>query len=149
MEDAGKFKAYRKIYTLKFDDPQLAGLKIRAASVTMEKMLEVADQADRAEARAGLAEIRGLLQLFVDSLRSWNLQTEVADDVFEDAPQTLGGLLGNDPDLVLTIALTWWQAMTAVSPGLGKGSNSGGSSPEASIPMETLSPNLLSSNTQN
>jgi hypothetical protein len=136
-----KFKAYRKIFTLKFDDPQLEGLEVRAASITMEKMLEVADQADRAEARAGLAEIKGLLTLFVQSLRSWNLQTEVTDDHFEDAPQTLAGLLNNDPDLVLAIALSWWRAMTAVSPSLGKESNSGGTSPEASIPMEALSPN--------
>lgn len=132
------YRAYRKIFTLKFDDPQLTGLEVRVSSVSMGQLMEVAEQADMAHAGAGLARVRELLAMFVDNVRGWNLEHETTDDNFTPTEISFTGLMQHEPGLVLAMTLAWYQAMTDVPESLGKGSTSGGTSVEASIPMAPL-----------
>lgn len=126
----GKYKAVGKIYRLQFEDQDL---EVRVKSVSLGKIFAVADQADRARAGAGLAEIMGLIELFVSRLHSWNL----VDEKDQDIPITTDGFLSVDTDDALLILVSWYEAMTGrIEERLGKASTSGPASLEQSIPME-------------
>lgn len=126
----GKYKAQGKIYNLLFEDRP--GLEVRTASISLGKLLEVADQADRVEAGAGLSEVMDLVALFVSKLRSWN----VTDEKEQDIEPTREGFLSLDSDDALAMLLAWYQAMSGrIDQALGKGSTSGAPFPEESIPM--------------
>jgi hypothetical protein len=154
----GKFPARRKIFRLQFEDPELKELEVRVKSVSMGKLLDVADQAQGLKDGGGLGIARELFALFVTRVVSWNLQHELeyeeqSDDEFdgdshepqfEDTPITVSGLLGHDPDLVLDIVLCWFDAMVSISAPLDKSSTSGPQYPEGSIPMGALSSDPLS-----
>lgn len=138
----GKYRAQRKIYTLQFEDPELKDLEVRVKSVSMGKLLDVADQAQELKDGAGLSVARELFTLFISRMVSWNLQHEPEDEAeeeFADTPMTVEGLLLHDPDLVLDIVLSWFDAMVSISGPLEKSSTSGPQYPEASIPMGVLS----------
>jgi|1185.fasta_scaffold148687_2 hypothetical protein len=125
------YRARGKLYRLKFEDkPEL---DVRTAGVSLKQMFEVADQADRARAGAGLAEITDLVELFGSRLRFWN----VIDEDDKDIPANAEGFWSLDSDDALAILLAWYEAMTGQVPdGLGKDSISGAPSLEASIPMD-------------
>lgn len=132
-----KFKAARKIYNLRFEG-EYDGLEIRAHGLTMGRMLEIADQADRLEAGAGLAETRELIEAFVSKVKVWNLQHETLDDQYEDTPIQVDAFLAHDPGLVRAAVRAWVVAIVGVDEELGKDSSSGASFPEESLPMERL-----------
>lgn len=126
----GKYKAQGKIYGLRFED--IPELEVGVAAVSLGKLFDVADQADRARAGAGLAEVMELVELFASRLRTWNLIDE--DD--QDIPPTVDGFLSVDADDALLILVSWYEAMTGrIEERLGKASTSGATFPEQSIPM--------------
>ncbi len=123
------YVAQRKIFNLRFETyPEL---EVRVSSITLGQMFEVADQADRARAGAGLAEIRGLTEVFAAHLASWNVVNELGEAV----PLTMDGFSTLDMDLALAMMVAWFEAMTGVDRDLGKGSTSGDTSLVAEIPM--------------
>jgi hypothetical protein len=125
------YRARGKLYRLKFEDKP--DLDVRTAGVSLKQMFEVADQADRARAGAGLAEITDLVELFGSRLRFWN----VVDEDDQDIPANAEGFWSLDSDDALGMLLAWTDAMTGQVPdGLGKDSTSGAPSLEASIPMD-------------
>ena len=128
--EAPKYVVQRKVYTLHFEE--YPGMEIKASSVSMGQLLQVSDMADRARAGSGLAEVHGLLELFASRLVSWNL----VDDIEQDIPLTLDGMLTLDTDLVLAAVLAWFGAMTQVDESLGKASTNGDTSAVLSLPME-------------
>lgn len=151
----GKYRAHRKIYTLQFEDPELKELEVRVKSVSMGKLLDVADQAQGLKDGAGVSTARELFALFITRVVNWNLQHELessiegvgildGDEQFADTPITVPGLLGHDPDLVLAVVLAWFDAMVSVSGPLAASSTSGEKFPEEYIPMGALSENPMS-----
>ena len=125
------YRARGKLYRLKFEDKP--DLDVRTAGVSLKKIFEVADQADRARAGAGLANAQELVDLFASKLRFWNVVGEKDEEIPADAE----GFWSLDSDDALAILLAWYEAMTGQVPdGLGKDSTYGAPSLEASIPMD-------------
>lgn len=129
------YVAQRKTVKLQFETPEHAGMEVSARVLSLGELLEVADQADRARAGAGLSEVRNLVKVFADALAGWNLERADGSAV----PKTLAGVMSLDTDLALTMILAWFDGMVSIGSHLGKGSSSGRQFPEVSIPMETLS----------
>jgi hypothetical protein len=126
-----------KQYKLIFEDPGMAGLEVVARSLSIgefAKVTRLADQVkDDSEATAGVLD---LFEMLGKSLASWNLEDEVGDPV----PADYEGIKTQELDFILAIVSAWISAIADVTPPLPAGSNSGGTSPEASLPMEPLSP---------
>jgi hypothetical protein len=129
-------KINRKTIVLRFEDDDFAGVEIRAYPTSMGRALELVDEAGAARRGAGLTEVSRLIDEFAQALQSWNL---------DNVPATREGLLSLDIPDVMTILLTWFDSMIAITGDLGKGSTSGTPFPEVSIPMEIPSPNLTNS----
>ncbi len=132
-------KSGRKLLVLRFEDPDFEGIEVKIRSTSLGRVLELRDQADAARSGKGLDELSELVDTFVDKLYSWNIEDDDGP-----IPPTRNGLLTLDLSDALYIITSWFDAMMSVDDGLGKASTSGGSSPEVSLPMEPLSPNLVS-----
>jgi hypothetical protein len=115
------FKRQPKVYRLVFDQPDLAGLVVKARSLSIG---EIED--DDAK----------VYEQFAAALVEWNLEGEDG----QVQPLTLESVMGYpDYELISLMATTWLEAVTGVKEELGKDSSSGQPFPEGSIPMETLS----------
>lgn len=133
------FKAKATILKLKFVDEEYEGLEIRAKSPSMGSFLEIAEIADVDVGSADAEEVAAVLKLFehfIGSVVDWNLE----DDDGVPIPKTVDGLKTLDIDFVMDIVGAWMDGVKGLSPGLPQPSGSGPPSPEASIPMEALSP---------
>jgi hypothetical protein len=86
------------------------------------------------------AILREAQGIFADHLLSWNVETPGGDPV----PATPAGVASLPDEFVLTLIAEWMTSTMGVTPELGKGSTSGPSSPEVSLPMEPLSPSRAS-----
>lgn len=133
--------SFDRVYVLRFEDPAFAGLEVRCAPITMGELFEVS------EIPAGLTlaqMIEGtdkVLVHFFGSLRSWNL----VDATGQPVEQTVAALKASQPrELVEALLRAWLKAMAGLDIPLGPSppSSDGGQYPEASMPMETLSPSL-------
>lgn len=135
------YRAKRTVYVLEFDDPELAGLEIKVSSTSIGVLLDLADDAESARI-GGLDKAKRLLAEFMTRLVSWNLENEEG----EPTPLTEEGFRSHEPDFVLTVVFTWFDAMMAIKDGspLGRRSISGKQYPEVSLPMDLPSPNLPS-----
>lgn len=127
-------KIKRKLLVLRFEDPDFEGIEVRIRSTSLGKVVALRDQADAARRGSGLDEISELVDQFVEKLDSWNIEDDNGA-----VPPTREGLLSLDFTDALYLITSWFDAMTAVDNDLKKESTSGTSSPEVSIPMETLS----------
>lgn len=129
------FKVKRKVFRLQFEDPELADMSIRVRSISLGRLLDIADQADMLRAGAALGKTRELCEVFTDRIESWNLEDE---ELGTPIPTNIDGLYSLDVDLAISIMLAWFDAMTAIADSLGKASNSGQQSPEESVPTALL-----------
>jgi len=132
------FQSKKKAFRLKFADPEMAGLEVTARSLTTGQFLDLqASMADKADE----GSVRRMIELLASRLESWNLEDE---ETGMPVPATLDGILAQELDFTMAIINAWSEAVAGVSAPLAGGSNSGGTSPELSIPMEALSPSLAS-----
>lgn len=137
------------VFKLVFADPALEGLEVRARSVPLEQFLALTEMADSVQSADGrvskedLGAVRGLFTGFAAALVSWNLEEDHGGTI-EPVPATEKGVFSQDVEFVLQIILAWMEGIAGVASPLGRGSNGGETFPEASIPMETLSPSLSS-----
>ncbi|HZN70561.1 MAG TPA: hypothetical protein VFC00_02590 [Micromonosporaceae bacterium] len=122
-----------RTYKLVFADPEFAGLEVRARSISIRKMLEIA-KFDRNDLDEGQVEL--LLATFAKALVSWNLEEPEGEPV----PATLDGLYAQDIGFVMQIIFAWMEAVAAVPTPLREKLSGGKQFPEVSLPMETLSP---------
>lgn len=146
----GGYKREAKVYRLNFTDPEMDGLVVMAKSISTGRLMQLMRLAVRFSEEQGgtsrafsdedLAAIDGLLAGFAQALVEWNL----LDDDDQPVPANLEGLQDQEFDFVLTIIMAWLNAVGAVSPDLGKDSNSGPRFPEVSLPTERLSPSPMS-----
>jgi len=85
-------------------------------------------------------QIKEVLVVLSKRMISWNLTDE------DDAPiaVTPEALVDEDFSMIMEIITSWTNAAVGVKADLGKGSNSGSTFPEGSIPMEQLSPSQTS-----
>lgn len=132
-----------KTYTLTFDD--YPGLKVvtKSASVgVLSRMMRLAVEFGGVGTEDLTAEdvdrMDELFAGFAEALVSWNLEDENGTPV----PTTVEGVRGQDFDFILSIIMSWADAVSSPPDDLGKGSNSGPQFPEGSLPMAPLSPSL-------
>jgi len=78
---------------------------------------------------------RELLSRFAAALVSWNVEDEEGEPV----PPTLDSIFAEDLGFVLAVIKAWMDAIAGVSGPLAPSLPAGEPSPEASIPMESLS----------
>lgn len=124
-----------KVYHLKFQDGEYAGLEVRVRSLSMKQLLTIRT-GNGEEGKDGTeTAVRFLAERIID----WNLT-----DQGVPVPTTLDAILDEDDDFVLAIINKWTTAVSGVSAPLPESSPSGEPSPVASIPMEPLSENLAS-----
>lgn len=128
---------YRRIptvYTLDSID-QEEGLVVRMASIRLGKLRRLMKLT--ADESAGDESVGEILDLFQESLVSWNLE------IFENGapvPTTKEGVEDQEVELIMRIVEAWMERMTGTDgPGdLGKGSISGGQFPGLPLTMEAL-----------
>lgn len=146
------YRRAKPIYVLKFDDPELEGLEVRASGASIGQLMELLDLARFATGQKfgveDVKELDGLFDLFASKLISWNLEDEEGTPVTfepigeETAVEAKARIL-RDQDLMfgLDLVLAWVGAVIGVSGPLDQPSTDGTPLAVASIPMETLSPN--------
>lgn len=124
-----------KVYHLKFQDGEYAGLEVRVRSLSMKQLLIIRTGKGDGEKDGTETAVEFLAKRIVD----WNLTSEGVP-----VPPTLDNILDEDDDFVLAIINKWTTAVSGVSDPLPESSPSGEPSQEASIPMAPLSESLAS-----
>lgn len=134
------YKRKVKTVTLQFADPEFDGFECVVRSLPIAEYLRVAKLASTAE--EGTESAEAMLKVFAKALVSWNLE----DENDRPVPATFEGVVSQDFEFVMDVVAGWMQSMAGVDEksDLGKGSPSGVTFPEGSIPMEPLSPSLVS-----
>jgi hypothetical protein len=132
------YKRETKLYRLKFADSAMDGLVVDMKSLSTGAFLEVAELADtftgQKLADMDVSAMRKVFEVLAGALVSWNLE----DEHDKPIPTTYDGIVSQEFDFVLEIFMAWVGAMSSVDIPLPAGSNSGATSPEASLPMEPL-----------
>lgn len=157
-----------KVFLLEFEDEEFAGLEIRARGASVSGLLGLLDLVDvfgQRDKGFTADEMRQIEQLFralagcpagcgqehrelIDvglthyecRILSWNLE----DDAGRPVEPGYASLISQDLDFAIAVAMAWFEGVIGTPAPLGGGSSDGGPSPEDLIPMETLSPALLS-----
>lgn len=147
-----------KVYRLVFADPEFEGLEVRAKSVPTGDFLKITELMSLKDSGGFTADdkdkLTDLFATFADALIDWNVEDDERDEQGNltgrdvPVPPTLEGLLTQDLDMVLEIIKAWMDAVATVPDAVGKGSVSGVSFPEASLPMDPLSDARLSLSAQ-
>lgn len=134
------------VFNLKFEDPEMDGLVVKARSPSMGEMFDVmnfrtlAFNPERMDEQ-NAERLRDMFEFFGTFLIEWNLETEQGEAV----PCDVSGLLSQDHDFVLAVVMAWLGVVGSVARPLGAKSNGGPPSAVESIPMELLSENPANS----
>lgn len=133
------FKKPVTLYKLLFEGTEYDGLEITTKSLSVGEMQEIT-KTSAGISEKGISTTLGMveasaevLQRFADSIIEWNLEE---DDGTPIRP-SLNNVMNQEAAFVHTIVTAWMQATVGVSADLGKDSGSGGTFPEATIPMAT------------
>lgn len=140
------FRTAKKTITLRFEEPELEGLEIRAASATVGEVIDythMAEAIEKANNDEKVDSFSNLLDLFATKLIGWNLEEENGDPI----PATREGLRSLDLELARDIAKAWLQGVIGVSTPLPKPSTTGERALLGSETMEPLPESLNSSTT--
>lgn len=125
---------YRKvptIYTFEFENHP--GLEVRLKSIKIGRLRKVVQLLDKQDV-PDEEQIDEILNLFAEALISWNLEEEDGTPV----PADMAGIEDQDFTFILMILDTWMAGLTGPSDDLGKGSDSGETSPVPLPTMESL-----------
>lgn len=130
------------LYNLQFEDRP--GLKVTIEGTTTGDLLDLVDLAAKVPGRVdGVKldpETRRMVETMMGYLARGLVSWNVADRDGNVLPTTVEGLRKCKLGLVMDIIKAWTEAQVDVSDDLGKDSGSGGTSPEAALPMVPLSP---------
>jgi len=123
----------RSTLKITFDDPEFAGLEIKARRMAIGDVLALAklSELDRSNLTEAMGAVTDLIATADKYLVAWNM-TEGDDE--EPVPCTL---VGSDPQLALTVIMGMVQANVEMPANLRNGSASGQQYLEESIPMAT------------
>ena len=129
----------KKLYKLKFADPDMNGLEVVMHSVPVGVMLQIDELAgaigSSQEAGSTSGKFREMLEIVAGALDSWNIEDEDGTPLTAD----FNGLATLETQFVMELIAAWSQAVAGVPSPLGKSSTPGATFPEASLPMEPLS----------
>ncbi|WP_199572760.1 hypothetical protein [Streptomyces murinus] len=125
-----------KLYKLKFADGDYEGLEVTMRSVSIGEMRAMQGAGED----SGRDSFDRMADLIASHMVAWNREDEDGNAL----PPTMESLEDEEPALINLILSEWMEAVAGVSAPLEQPSNSGGSAPEESIPMEALSPSLAS-----
>ena len=126
-----KFDGYRG---LAYIENGQARIYTRTGQDWTEKFTPLAAELETPEGRTK-ENIEAQFTTLAGSMVSWNLD----DDDGKPISCDYEGLRVQDFDFVMKIMLGWMQAISSVPESLGKDSNSGGTSPEASLGLASVS----------
>lgn len=135
------YKRKKQTYTLIFANPEFEGLVVRTRKASVAQFVEITSLAEMDD--KGLEELRAMLTAFAGMILDWNLE----DDDDTPVPVTAEALLDMDLDFVMELIGAWTLAIGDIAAPLAGGSTSGETAEAdlmASMPMEVLSPALLS-----
>lgn len=136
------YRRERRLFNLKFEDPEYAGLEVLIRTLPVGEFLGLARlQASLDTENPDISAVEKLFKVFLDKLIRWNVEDP---DSGEPVPTTMAGLQTLELDFVLVIIGAWVNGMAGVSPSLGKDSPSGGTFPEVDVPTEAWSGSLPS-----
>lgn len=128
----------KRVYRLTFEDPDMDGFVLRAKSVSMRKLLDLARLDTTVIGRAAHdlsdEDVELLLRIlgdFAGCIVEWNL----LDDDGEAVEPTVDNLLDQDPNWVLRVFMVWMTAIAGVSAPLARPSGNGQQFPGGSVPM--------------
>lgn len=128
------YRPQKTVYKLRFDDPEMNGLVVRAYGLSVGELIEVGRMKAEAEGDDGAESLEKVLLVFASKLVSWNLEAEDGT--------TLGAnyetLAAQEPGFTLTLLDAWMTAVAGVSLPLGQSLPGGSPSALASLPMEAL-----------
>jgi hypothetical protein len=131
------------IYRLRFADPDMDGLIVRArpasVGVAMD-MMGLADLVDKGPSAISADQVKTVVNVFrefASALIEWNREDTEGNPV----PATLEGIRSEDMQFMLKVVTAWANAGDSVPAPLGQKSNGGGQLAAVSIPTETLLPN--------
>jgi hypothetical protein len=125
------YKPKRTLYKLDFSETEYAGLEVTTRSVSVKGLLAIAAAADEVdEVSPAEDKVMDLLGRFARVIVSWNVE----DDDGQPLQPTVEVLLDQDFAFVMAIINAWIVAVSQAPPPLPGTSNSGATSPEASIP---------------
>ena len=141
------YKPKRTLYRLTFEDPDLEGLEVVTRRPSVDGLLRFVELYEQVQ---GLDEesfkpediklLTSLFERFVKVLVEWNVE----DDDDQPVPRTVEGLQGLELDFTMQIIESWITGMFQAPPPLPGASEPGSVPPEASLPMEALSPSPVS-----
>lgn len=139
-------KGYRrpaKVYSIAWDEGDLAGLHVRVGGLSVGKMLELTKAAAEVpeDFSGSVTSVEPLIEAFAEKLSEWNLEDEDGNPV----PATLEGVRQQDLGLVIPVIMRWMSAVADIPAPLPGTSNSGGTSPEGSLQLANSSENLRNS----
>jgi len=145
----GRYQPKRKLYQLRFEDHP--GLEVTMKGLSIEAFMSLARGASALQGldmaalkgpalEAAMDQVDGLFTRFAKSLRSWNLD----DDDGQPVPETVDGVRSQELAFILEITMSWMDAIASVDIPLPQPASASGTFPEASLPMEPLSPSLAS-----
>lgn len=144
-----RYKPKGTIYKLMFTDPSYDGLEVRAKSVSIGELMEIAGLKDTLDPENPDVEAVGIIfTSFANALVEWNLDKEVtvtAEDgstpiatIDEPVPPTLAGIYSQDVPFMLGIITAWIDTIANVPAFLEKKSNAGNPFLVGSLRMEDL-----------
>lgn len=126
------YKVNSNLYKLKFEGTDYDGLEIVVRGLSVGSLLEL-ESMSKGDSGKSLKGVRRMAEILTARIKEWNLED---DNGY--VPISLEAVLDLEIDLLTAIVSAWSESQASVDENLGKGSDSGRTSPEVSIPMETL-----------
>ena len=134
-------------YRLVFEDPKYAGLEVTMRGMNTGAMLDLMALAgsvdmgnlDKVSLMDQAGPIQDILNMVIDNLVSWNVQT-MHDGQVADVPPTREGVRRQPVTLIMDIVHAWTSAMSVSGP-LEQPSPNGAPSPVESTLAALSSPN--------
>lgn len=124
----------RKFYKLVWPEgSRWSGLEVVMKGLSSKNLMAVSSLKGASEESLDPDLVGEILEIVSKRMIRWNL---TADG--EPVPTDTDSLADEDFGMIMDIVRVWTDSVVGVSKSLGKGSSSGSTFPEESIPMETL-----------
>lgn len=123
------YKSRPRTFLLSFEDEEYKGLEIEMKGLSVAGFLtlaKVTSSDNQTQEQVGT-----MFRLFSTGLKSWNMEDEDGTPL----PPTYDSVLTLDSDFVIHVVASWMEGMAGVDKELGKGSDSGATSP---VPLPTM-----------
>lgn len=131
-EPEGGYRPERRVYLLRFEAPEMAGLTVRTRAIPFGILTQAVKLGRQGLTLDDLDTVDRIFDSFADALIEWNLLDEDGHPV----PATADGLAAQDLDLVLTIIMAWTQTASVA----GQSEQRSSRSEPPFLPQQPLSP---------